>query len=74
MTVVYCSEGSKQKKCCTLYEHQDNQFPSDDLETDEESSEEEEEIEVIEETIDFSKKKKKMKKIESLEISDDDIQ
>eukprot|EP01080_Neovahlkampfia_damariscottae_P002750 gene2750-4158_t len=60
LTVVYCSEGSKKKKCQTLYEHESNTFPSEDLESDFTDDDcIEKPLEIIEEEVPTKKKKSK---------------
>jgi hypothetical protein len=66
LTVVYCEEGSRKKKRCTLYEHVSNTFPHEDL------ASEEEKIEIKEKEKKESKKSKKLKKTKKQETSSEE--
>jgi hypothetical protein len=66
LTVVYCEEGSRKKKCCTLYEHESNMFPNEELASEEEE-EEEEKIKKVSKPLKISKKSKKPKKKDLIE-------
>jgi hypothetical protein len=60
LTVVYCEEGSRKKKCCALYEHESNMFPNEELASEEEK--EEEKIKGVSKIKIFKKQKKPKKK------------